>query len=129
MIQKVQWLSPEAEGREQRRVGLNGYRVSVLQDENVLGNSFTTMYTLSQCKYTKYYWTVHLKMVKMAIFMLCIFLPPPKKECSVAQSHPTLCDSMDCSPWDFLGKSTRVGCHFLLQKGLKKWMNDISEME
>ena len=73
MIQKVQWLSPEAEGREQRRVGLNGYRVSVLQDENVLGNSFTTMYTLSQCKYTKYYWTVHLKMVKMINFMIYVF--------------------------------------------------------
>ena len=33
----------------------------------------------------------------------------------------TLCDPMDCSPpgslcsWGFLGKSTGVGCHFLLQ--------------
>ena len=26
------------------------------------------------------------------------------------------CDPMDCSlPWDFPGKNTRVGCHFLLQ--------------
>ena len=43
----------------------------------------------------------------------------------VAQSCPTLCDSMDCSlpgsslqgilpPWDFPGKSTGVGCRFLL---------------
>ena len=30
----------------------------------------------------------------------------------VAQSCPTLCDSMDCSP---PGKDTGVGCHFLLQ--------------
>ena len=43
MIQKVEWLSPEAEGKEQRGVVLNGCRVSVLQDGNVLGNSFTTM--------------------------------------------------------------------------------------
>ena len=43
----------------------------------------------------------------------------------LAQSCPTLCDPMDCSlpgsslqgilpPWDFPGKSTGVGCHFLL---------------
>ena len=41
--------------------------------------------------------------------------------CLVAQSCPTLCDSMDCSPpgftvhGDSLGKNTGVGCHFLLQ--------------
>jgi len=33
----------------------------------------------------------------------------------VAQSCLTLCDPMDC-PWDFPGKSTGVGCHFLLQE-------------
>ena len=36
----------------------------------------------------------------------------------VAQSCVTLCDPMDTRllrPWDFLGKSTGVGCHFLLQ--------------
>ena len=48
-------------------------------------------------------------------------------ECSVAQSCPTLCDSlcptpMDCSlarllcSWDFLGKNIGVGCHALLQE-------------
>ena len=37
------------------------------------------------------------------------------------QSCPTLCDPTDCSPtrllspWDFPGKNTIVGCHFLLQ--------------
>ena len=41
--------------------------------------------------------------------------------CLVAQSYPTLCDPMDCSPpgssfhGDSLGKNTGVGCHFLLQ--------------
>ena len=41
-----------------------------------------------------------------------------KKESEVTQSCPTLCDPMDTRllrPWDFLGKSTGVGCHFLLQ--------------
>ena len=36
----------------------------------------------------------------------------------VTQSCLTLCDPMDTRllhPWDFLGKSTGVGCHFLLQ--------------
>ena len=43
-------------------------------------------------------------------------------ESEVAQSCPTLGDPMDCSPpgssigpWDFPGKSTGVGCHFLFQ--------------
>ena len=37
------------------------------------------------------------------------------------QLHPTLCDPIDSSPpgspcpWDSPGKSTGVGCHFLLQ--------------
>ena len=44
------------------------------------------------------------------------------KESEVAQSCPTLCDPMDCSLpgllhwWDFSGKNTGVGCHFLLQE-------------
>ena len=44
----------------------------------------------------------------------------PDYVCSVTQSCPTY-DPMDCSPprllcpWDFPGKTTRVGCHFLLQ--------------
>ena len=43
-------------------------------------------------------------------------------ESEVAQSCPTLYDPTDCSlpgsihPWDFPGKSTGVGCHFLLQR-------------
>ena len=41
--------------------------------------------------------------------------------CLVAQSCPTLCDPMDCSPpgssihGDSPGKNTKVGCHALLQ--------------
>ena len=51
------------------------------------------------------------------------------KESEVTQSCPILCDPMDYSPtrllrpWDFPGKNTGVGCHFLpweifLTKGL-----------
>ena len=40
--------------------------------------------------------------------------------CLVAQSHPTLCKLWSVAtrllcPWDFPGKNTGVGCHFLLQ--------------
>ena len=45
-----------------------------------------------------------------------------ESESEVAQLCPTLCNPMDCSlpgssvhPWDFPGKGTGVGCHFLLQ--------------
>ena len=41
-----------------------------------------------------------------------------KKKSEVVQSCPTLCDPMDTRllhPWDFLGKSTGVGCRLLLQ--------------
>ena len=45
-----------------------------------------------------------------------------QRESEVAQLCPTLCNSMDSSPtrllrpWDFPGKNTGVGCHFLLQE-------------
>ena len=32
------------------------------------------------------------------------------------QLCPTLCNPMDCSPWDSPGKNTGVGCHFLLHQ-------------
>ena len=42
--------------------------------------------------------------------------------CLATQLGPTLCNPMDCRPpprllclWDFPGKNTGVGCHFLLQ--------------
>ena len=47
-----------------------------------------------------------------------------KSESEVTQLCLTLCDPTDCSlrgseeplsPWNFPGKSTGVGCHFLLQ--------------
>ena len=41
-----------------------------------------------------------------------------KSDSEVVQSCPTLCNPLDTrllSPWDFLGKSTGVGCHCLLQ--------------
>ena len=41
-----------------------------------------------------------------------------ESESEVAELCSTLCDPMDTRllrPWGFLGKSTGVGCHFLLQ--------------
>ena len=50
-----------------------------------------------------------------------------KSESEVAQLCPTLCDPMKPTrilrPWDFHGRSTRVGCHFLLQVIKKKKKN------
>ena len=50
--------------------------------------------------------------------MISISFVIPQSESEVTQSCPTLCNPMDTRllrPWDFLGKSTGVGCHFLLQ--------------
>ena len=50
------------------------------------------------------------------IFLDCVCV------CEVAQSRPTLCDPVDCSPPGSSvhgvspGKNTGVGCHFLLQR-------------
>ena len=56
-------------------------------------------------------------------FVMVSFIQQYKSAmCSIAKSYPTLCDLMDCSPpgwfcpWDFLGKNTGVGSHFLLQQ-------------
>ena len=48
-------------------------------------------------------------------------LAKERKESEVAQLCLILCDPMDWSltkflrPWDFPGKNTGLGCHFLLQ--------------
>ena len=50
----------------------------------------------------------------------------------VTQSCPTLCDSMDYSlpgprllcPWNFPGKNTGVGCHFLLHLCTVVWISE-----
>ena len=53
------------------------------------------------------------------IIFICI--NDKESESEVAQPCQTLCDPMVCSlrgssiPWDFPGKNTGVGCHFLLQ--------------
>ena len=41
--------------------------------------------------------------------------------CLVSKSYPTLCNPKHCRllcPWDFPGKDTGGGCHFLLQGNL-----------
>ena len=59
--------------------------------------------------------------------------------CWVVQLPPVLCNPMDCSlllcPWNFPGKNTREGCHFLLERifptqgskpSLLHWQTDLS---
>ena len=61
------------------------------------------------------------KQLKMIIQPELIVLINCWNICSVAQLCPPLCDSLDCQPlilfsfWEFPGKNTEVGCHFLLQ--------------
>ena len=47
-------------------------------------------------------------------------LVQPNKQSSTIPSCPAVCDPMNCSPpgfcpWNFPGKNTGIGCHFLLQ--------------
>ena len=51
----------------------------------------------------------------IVVINLCLYI---ESESEVVQSCPTFCDPMDIRllrPWDFQGKSTGVGCLFLLQ--------------
>ena len=54
-------------------------------------------------------------------FVIQARVSAPRYMCEIAQSCLTPCSPMDCSlprlfhPHDFPGKSTGVGCHFLLQ--------------
>ena len=56
----------------------------------------------------------------IAFFPCYMKLTLPQLKVLVAQSCPTLCDPMDCSPpwflcpWNSPGKNTGVDCHFLL---------------
>jgi len=64
-------------------------------------------------------------MTRQALAWPCLGKTMVRCSCSsiaseFAQSRPTLCDSMDCSPpgssvHDFPGKNIGVGCHFFLQ--------------
>ena len=46
---------------------------------------------------------------------MSLFLAILRSEVKVAQSCPTLCDSMDYSPWNSPGQNTGVGTLSLLQ--------------
>ena len=63
-------------------------------------------------------------LVKAVVFPVVMYgceswtIKKVESESEVAQSCLTLCDPMDTRllcPWDFLGKGSGVGCHFLLQ--------------
>ena len=58
-----------------------------------------------------------LEFLHSVLFCVCVCVCLRAR--SVAQSSPTLCNPMDCSPasflclWNVLGKNNEVGCHFL----------------
>ena len=53
----------------------------------------------------------------ICIFNILILLFSLQEVCMCVLSHPvmSLWTPQALSPWDFLGKSTGVGCHFLFQ--------------
>ena len=69
----------------------------------------------------KFKWELIDEQVQTTIIIVCIPSMYTKYVYSVAQSCLTLCNPMDCSlpgsfcPWNFLGRNTGAGCHFLLQ--------------
>ena len=74
--------------------------------------------------YSSFLYSYHLFLISSASFQFS----------SAAQSCPPLCDPMDCSltrllrPWDFPGKSTGVGCHFLLQCMKVKSESEVTQL-
>ena len=57
---------------------------------------------------------------KNVYLYLSLWIQSEKSEVKVLVAQSCLCDPMDYSPsdscpWDFPGKNTRMGCHFLLQ--------------
>ena len=62
-------------------------------------------------------WT-ECKLLQSRDSVFCMFSIVLESESEVVQSCPTLFNPMDTRlcPRDFLGKSTGVGCHFLLQR-------------
>ena len=72
-----------------------------------------------------WFWSSETWFLNLCVFPLPTALSPviflQQRVCVCVQLYPTLCNPMDCSPpgsscpWDFLGKKTGTGCHFLLQ--------------
>ena len=55
--------------------------------------------------------------VRLPDRVFSLFYPPPQLHGPLLLSHSVMSiyDPMHCSPWDFPGRDTGVGCHFLLQ--------------
>jgi len=82
----------------------NMYRISVLPNTHTCTHCFNPLNNLH-----KYFYCAN----NVFLFLIAY---------SVAQSCPTLCSPVNCSPsdsscpWNFPGKNTGAGCHFLLQE-------------
>ena len=84
-----------------------------------LDNYFKKLMSESWEKWIHLYNEFQVYIYTNALKILCCSMG---KWSEVAQLCPTLCNPMDCSlpgasvHWGFSGKSTGVGCHFLLQR-------------
>ena len=80
---------------------------------NATGQVPASAGTMKSTYWQRYLWTSFLNSWNIQHCIVCM--------CSVSKLCPTLSKPMDCGrlgflcPWDFPGKNTRVGCHFLLQ--------------
>ena len=76
------------------------------------------IYCICNSKYIdKLKWNLYLSL-KLKFLIINIMSKFIHKLSEVAESCPSLCDPKACrllNPWNFPGKSTGVGCHFLLQ--------------
>ena len=81
----------------------------------LLGRPHCTLICLDYAKPSHQIKTHQIKTTQMDPLCVCVCV------CMCAQSCLTLCSPMDCSlpwlcPWNFPGKNTGVGYHFLLQR-------------
>ena len=70
--QSVEQWEPGAAGREHEELVSDGHRVSVQMIKQTFWRWIVVAVT-QQCEHTQCHWAVHLKMVNVANFTLCIF--------------------------------------------------------
>ena len=113
----------------------NPHRQKSLVGYNPWGHKELNMTVQLSTKNTHYVFITLLKTQGYNVVIICSFqvtsfkkktatilaLVRSVKKLLINQSCPSLCDPMDWQPtkllhpWDFPGKNTEIGCHFLLQ--------------
>ena len=105
-------LKVKASGRSKTHYGLELFSDFWLQ------GAFLCMCIVSLILYSERFFFFFALLCPWHDYSLKIFTRNVDIDIEVAQSCPTFCDPMDrlLCPWNFPGKNTGVGCHFLLQE-------------